>query len=111
MNSIITEKQIKERIDLYVKKNQAEIIADIDSRVEKAVKATIKGIFQGSGYYSKKWSVIEELIDGKVQEAIELVISEVSIDKEELTRLANKKIKKQINNLEISFSDKKIGGF
>ena len=88
MNSIITEKQIKERIELYVKENQAEIIADIDSRVEKAVKATIKGIFQGSGYYSKKWAVIEELIDGKVQEAIELVISEV-------------------NNLEISFSDKK----
>ena len=46
-----------------------------------------------------------------MQEAIELVISEVSIDKEELARLANKKIKKQINNLEISFSDKKIGGF
>ena len=29
MSSIITEKQIKERIDLYVKENQEEIIADI----------------------------------------------------------------------------------
>lgn len=101
MTQIITEAQIQERIDLYVKENQAAITADIDSRVEKAINNAIKEVFNGRGYGSPKWNVVEEAINGKVQAAIELAVSEVELDKDEILRLATKKIKTQINKMEI----------
>lgn len=97
----INGKLIEERYQLYMEKHWDEVIADVDNRVEKMVKKTIKETFD-RGYRDK--SLAEKLIHDKVDEVASKVIENMEVDKREIERIIKTKMERKAKAINIDIA-------
>lgn len=110
----ITDELIQERIDLIMKEKEDEILADIDKRVEAAIKKTIREMFSepthswSSYIYNQsekereKEATVSEYISDKIGDKVISVVDGYDVDKEMIVDLVTKKVKSMAKNIEIA---------
>lgn len=99
----INEQLITERIDKYIKENEKDILAEIDGRVAKAINKAIRDYFNNS--YSNRNSEVSLYIKNKVKSIAEEQALIADVDVEEIARLVNKSINKQVKQISVRIGD------
>lgn len=94
----ITEELIQQRVDIYIDKNKERILADIDSRIEKAVGKSIKDYFASSNWRDTH---TQQYIKGKIEKMAVTCAGEVEIDIEEIQKIVNKKVAQEVKKINV----------
>lgn len=96
----INDELLNQRIELYLEKHQDEIVADIDTRIDRMIKKVIRELFK-TPYYGDKMSTAEKLLTEKIDGIASKVIKELEIDKEEITGILHRQITRRVKNIDI----------
>lgn len=102
MGFVINDELLQERVERYMDVHKEEIIADIDNRIDKAVKKNIRELFNNNNW--GKQSIAEQILSAKVEGVTKEIIDNLEFDKLEIERVLQNQITRRVKALKLDIN-------
>lgn len=102
MTFVINDELLQERVERYMDIHKEEIIADIDNRIDKSIKKSIRDMFNNSNW--GKQSIAEQILSAKVEGVTKEIIDNLEFDKLEIERVLQNQITRRVKALKLDIN-------